>query len=88
MNGVSLKILMILCATFQSFPRSILLSKDGRQLIQWPIQEIEKLRTKKVSFRNKKLKGGSFLQVSGITASQVPKYFNSNSLLINAIIYI
>ncbi|XVF35327.1 hypothetical protein REPUB_Repub18cG0136000 [Reevesia pubescens] len=54
----------------QSFPRSILLSKDGKQLIQWPIQEIEKLRAKKVSFHNKKLKAGSFLQVSGITASQ------------------
>ncbi|XVF89078.1 hypothetical protein PTKIN_Ptkin19aG0101900 [Pterospermum kingtungense] len=55
----------------QSFPRTVLLSKDGKQLIQWPIQEIEKLRDNKVSFHNKKLKGGSVLQISGITASQV-----------------
>ncbi|OMO86557.1 Glycoside hydrolase, family 32 [Corchorus olitorius] len=57
-------------SSVQSIPRTILLSKDGKQLIQWPIKEIEKLRTKKVSFNNKKLKGGSVLQVSGITASQ------------------
>ncbi|KAK8509206.1 hypothetical protein V6N13_062262 [Hibiscus sabdariffa] len=54
----------------QSVPRSILLSKTGKQLVQWPVEEIEKLRTGNVSFENKKLEGGSVLEVSGITASQ------------------
>nr|KJB65543.1 hypothetical protein B456_010G099400 [Gossypium raimondii] len=54
----------------QSIPRTILLSKTGKQLIQWPLEEIEKQRIIKVSFENKELKGGSVLEVSGITASQ------------------
>uniref|UniRef100_A0A7N0VBM8 Uncharacterized protein n=2 Tax=Kalanchoe fedtschenkoi TaxID=63787 RepID=A0A7N0VBM8_KALFE len=54
----------------QSFPRSVLLSKNGKQLIQWPIEEIEKLRKKQVNIQGKKLEGGSLLEVSGVTASQ------------------
>ncbi|GLT25587.1 hypothetical protein SLA2020_007080 [Shorea laevis] len=54
----------------QAIPRSILLSKNEKQLIQWPIKEIEKLREKKVSIRGKELKGGSVLRVPDITASQ------------------
>ncbi|XVF89077.1 hypothetical protein PTKIN_Ptkin19aG0101800 [Pterospermum kingtungense] len=54
----------------QSIPRTILLSESGKQLIQWPVEEIETLRAKNVSFHNKELKGGSVLEVSGITASQ------------------
>ncbi|XWS72443.1 hypothetical protein CRYUN_Cryun02cG0040100 [Craigia yunnanensis] len=54
----------------QSIPRIILLSETGKQLIQWSVEEIEKLRAKNVSFQNKELKGGSVLEVSGITASQ------------------
>ncbi|XP_039051205.1 beta-fructofuranosidase, insoluble isoenzyme CWINV1-like isoform X1 [Hibiscus syriacus] len=54
----------------QSIPRSILLSRTGKQLIQWPVEEIEKQRTGNVSFENKELKGGSVFEVSGITASQ------------------
>ncbi|KAK6273865.1 hypothetical protein POUND7_010948 [Theobroma cacao] len=54
----------------QSIPRSILLSKTGKQLIQWPVEEIEELRAKNVSYQSKQLKGGSVLEVSGITASQ------------------
>ncbi|MBA0810543.1 hypothetical protein Gohar_002527 [Gossypium harknessii] len=66
----------------QSFPRSILLSKTGKQLIQWPVEEIEKQRTVNVSFKNKELKGGSVLEISGITASQadVEVSFNSSNL--------
>ena len=55
----------------QSFPRSIVLSSSGRQLVQWPIKEIEKLRRKNVSLEDKELKGGSIVEISGVTASQV-----------------
>jgi len=59
---------------FQSIPRSIVLSRTGQQLVQWPIKEIEKLRSNKVSFDSKELKGGSIFEVSGITASQVTNF--------------
>ncbi|CAK9317357.1 unnamed protein product [Citrullus colocynthis] len=54
----------------QSIPRSILLGESGRQLVQWPIKELEKLRTKQVSFDDVNLKSGSVLEVPGITAAQ------------------
>ncbi|KAL9400068.1 hypothetical protein Peur_009029 [Populus x canadensis] len=54
----------------QSIPRTVLLSINGKQLVQWPVKEIEKLRSKNVSFHDKKLKSGSVLEVPGITASQ------------------
>ncbi|WRX34134.1 Glycosyl hydrolase family 32 [Theobroma cacao] len=44
--------------------------KKGWSGLQWPIQEIEKLHANKVSIRNKKLKGESFLPVSGLKTSQ------------------
>ncbi|KAE9599813.1 putative glycosidase [Lupinus albus] len=58
-------------AGLQSIPRQVWLDKSGKQLMQWPIEEVEKLRDKQVSILGKKLIGGSTLQVSGITASQV-----------------
>lgn len=55
----------------QSLPRTILLDKTGRQLVQWPIREVEKLRVKEVKLHNKELKGGSVLEITNITAAQV-----------------
>ncbi|KAG6626296.1 hypothetical protein CIPAW_15G037800 [Carya illinoinensis] len=57
-------------AGIQAFPRSVLLSRTGQQLVQWPIKELEKLRANKVAFNDMELKGGSVFEVSGITASQ------------------
>ncbi|XP_010542426.1 PREDICTED: beta-fructofuranosidase, insoluble isoenzyme CWINV1-like [Tarenaya hassleriana] len=55
----------------QAIPRKIWLGGSGKQLIQWPIMEIEKLRAKQVKWRNKVLmEKGSILEVHGITASQ------------------
>ncbi|GLT75594.1 hypothetical protein SLA2020_473050 [Shorea laevis] len=54
----------------QAIPRKIWLDQSGKQLVQWPVQEIEKLRANQVTFPSKLLKGGSVLQVSGVTASQ------------------
>ncbi|KAF5797856.1 putative glycosidase [Helianthus annuus] len=58
-------------AGIQSIPRQVYLSDAGRQLVQWPIEETEKLREKHVTYSNKKLKGKSLFEVTGITASQV-----------------
>ncbi|XP_057727265.1 beta-fructofuranosidase, cell wall isozyme-like [Arachis stenosperma] len=53
-----------------TIPRSIWLHKSGKQLIQWPVQEIENLRVNPVNWPTRLLKGGELLQVNGITAVQ------------------
>nr|XP_043607074.1 fructan 6-exohydrolase-like [Erigeron canadensis] len=53
-----------------SFPRSLWLDQNQKQLVQWPIEEIEMLHENKVSFQNKKFEGGSLHEVQGITAFQ------------------
>jgi len=57
----------------QCIPRQVWLDESGKQLMQWPIEEIEKLRDKQISILGEKLVGGSIIEVSGITASQVSK---------------
>ncbi|GLU22421.1 hypothetical protein SLE2022_384990 [Rubroshorea leprosula] len=54
----------------QAVPRKIWLAQSGKQLVQWPVQEIEKLRAKQVTLVSKLLKGGSVLEISGVTAVQ------------------
>ncbi|KAE9586237.1 putative glycosidase [Lupinus albus] len=58
-------------AGLQSIPRQVWLDKSGKRLIQWPIEEVEKLRDKQITITGEKLTTGSTLEVSGITASQV-----------------
>ncbi|GMN36965.1 hypothetical protein TIFTF001_006435 [Ficus carica] len=57
-------------AGLQAIPRTLLLDKSGKQLIQWPVPEIEKLRQNKVNFANKPLNKGSVLKVPSVTATQ------------------
>ncbi|KAK2352580.1 beta-fructofuranosidase, cell wall isozyme [Trifolium repens] len=54
----------------QGIPRTLWLDKSGNQLIQWPIVEIEKLRTNHVSLHSKVLRRGTLLEISGVTAAQ------------------
>ncbi|XP_050384474.1 beta-fructofuranosidase, insoluble isoenzyme CWINV1 isoform X1 [Argentina anserina] len=54
----------------QAIPRTIVLDKSGKQLVQWPVVELEKLRTNEVKLPNNMLKGGSLHEVLGVTASQ------------------
>ncbi|KAI4329101.1 hypothetical protein L6164_021401 [Bauhinia variegata] len=53
-----------------AIPRKIWLHKSGKQLVQWPVTEIEKLRTNPVNWPKKVLKGGELLQVTGVAAAQ------------------
>ncbi|KAE9584688.1 hypothetical protein Lal_00021111 [Lupinus albus] len=53
-----------------TIPRAIWLHKSGKQLVQWPVVEIEKLRSNPVKWPTKVLKGGELLQVNGVTAAQ------------------
>ncbi|KFK38674.1 hypothetical protein AALP_AA3G145300 [Arabis alpina] len=54
----------------QSFPRKIWLDESGKELLQWPIEEIETLRGSQVNWHNRVLKAESSLQVHGVTATQ------------------
>jgi beta-fructofuranosidase len=54
----------------QAIPREIWLHKSGKQLVQWPIVEIEKLRFNRVDSPAMVLKSGSVHEVAGVTATQ------------------
>ncbi|XP_052183947.1 beta-fructofuranosidase, insoluble isoenzyme CWINV1-like isoform X2 [Diospyros lotus] len=54
----------------QGIPRQIWLDRSGKQLVQWPVEEIEKLRMNQVDLPGRLLKGGSMVEVSGVTAAQ------------------
>ncbi|GMH22050.1 hypothetical protein Nepgr_023893 [Nepenthes gracilis] len=51
-------------------PRTILLDEYGKQLVQWPIKEIEMLREKPIDLSGKLIKQGSSIEVPTITAAQ------------------
>ncbi|KAL2337948.1 hypothetical protein Fmac_012394 [Flemingia macrophylla] len=53
-----------------AIPRAIWLHKSGKQLVQWPVVEIEKLRANTVNLAPRVLKGGQLLQINGVTATQ------------------
>ncbi|CAL9762993.1 unnamed protein product [Musa acuminata subsp. burmannicoides] len=57
-------------AGIQMIPRTILLDSSGRQLVQWPIEEIESLRGKHVVVEHKRIPSGGFFEVTGIDSSQ------------------
>ncbi|KAE7999095.1 hypothetical protein FH972_003575 [Carpinus fangiana] len=53
-----------------AIPRSIWLDKSRKQLVQWPISELERLRENQVNLPNQVIKGGLALEVSGVTSAQ------------------
>ncbi|KAL6651857.1 hypothetical protein ACP70R_010782 [Stipagrostis hirtigluma subsp. patula] len=55
----------------QAFPRKVWLDKDGKQLRQWPIEEIETLRRKRVSLRpGTVMNAGAMNEIVGVAGSQ------------------
>jgi beta-fructofuranosidase len=55
----------------QAFPRKVWLDRDGKHLLQWPIEEIESLRRKRVTLRpGTWLKPGAMEEIAGVTALQ------------------
>jgi beta-fructofuranosidase len=50
------------------------LDSNRKQLVQWPIKELETLRGKKVQISNQQVKKGEHIEVKGITAAQVINY--------------
>lgn len=55
----------------QTFPRKMWLAKDGKQLLQWPIEEIETLRRKRAGLRRgTRLGAGAVQEIVGVASSQ------------------
>ncbi|KAJ9692080.1 hypothetical protein PVL29_011259 [Vitis rotundifolia] len=54
----------------QAIPRNVWLDKSRKQLVQWPVAEIEKLRSNPGHLSSRGLKEGSKVEVGGLTASQ------------------
>lgn len=63
-------------------PRTVLLDANKKQLVFWPIEEIESLRSSYVRMNNKDIEMGQRLEVKGITPAQadVEVTFNVGSL--------
>ena len=57
-------------AGVQTIPRAVWLDHSGRQLVQWPVKELEKLRGKRVGARNVVLRRGERYEIKGIETSQ------------------
>ncbi|KAL0347032.1 UNVERIFIED_CONTAM: Beta-fructofuranosidase, insoluble isoenzyme 1 [Sesamum calycinum] len=69
-------------AGIQLIPRTVVLDPSGKQLLQWPVEELETLRGEKVELSNRNLIKGEKVEIKGITAAQadVDVTFSFNSL--------
>ncbi|GAA0185826.1 hypothetical protein LIER_33114 [Lithospermum erythrorhizon] len=54
----------------QAIPRTLWLDSNGKQLLQWPIEELNTLRGSKVKLNGQTLNKGDHIEVNGITAAQ------------------
>uniref|UniRef100_A0ACD5ZB47 Uncharacterized protein n=1 Tax=Avena sativa TaxID=4498 RepID=A0ACD5ZB47_AVESA len=57
-------------AGIQAIPRKIWLDPSGKQLVQWPIEELEKLRGKPVNVGDKVVMPGQHFEVTGLHSYQ------------------
>ncbi|CAN6292410.1 unnamed protein product [Urochloa humidicola] len=56
-------------AGVQAVPRKVWLSSDGKQLVQWPVAEIESLRGAHANITDRLVGGGSHFEVTGIASA-------------------
>ncbi|KAJ1693236.1 hypothetical protein LUZ63_009934 [Rhynchospora breviuscula] len=54
----------------QTFPRALWLDNNGKQLLQWPIEEIESLRKQKIQLHDYELQSGTRYEFTGILGTQ------------------
>ncbi|KAG8079151.1 hypothetical protein GUJ93_ZPchr0007g3779 [Zizania palustris] len=57
-------------AGIHAIPRTVWLDSDGKQLLQWPVEEVELLRTNAVSHQGIELKKGDLFEISGTDTLQ------------------
>ncbi|RCV33553.1 hypothetical protein SETIT_7G091700v2 [Setaria italica] len=58
-------------AGIQAIPRTVWLDPSGKQLLQWPIEEVEALRGKSVTVKDRVIKPGQRVEVIGLQTAQV-----------------
>lgn len=54
----------------QTFPRALWLDADGRQLVQWPVEEIETLRKGRAALAGAVVGAGGLREIAGVDALQ------------------
>ncbi|PVH35985.1 hypothetical protein PAHAL_7G327700 [Panicum hallii] len=54
----------------QSFPRALWLDPAGRQLVQWPVEEIETLRRGRAAMLGAEVESGGLREIGGIASTQ------------------
>ncbi|XP_074285941.1 beta-fructofuranosidase, insoluble isoenzyme 1 [Silene latifolia] len=57
-------------AGVQAIPRTIWLDPSGKQLLEWPVEELNTLRGNKVELSKLHLETGKHVEIKGITAAQ------------------
>nr|CAB3486991.1 unnamed protein product [Digitaria exilis] len=57
-------------AGIQAIPRTVWLDPSGKQLLQWPIEEVEALRGKSVTLKDKVIKPGQHVELTGLQTAQ------------------
>jgi len=57
-------------AGVQTVPRKIWLASDGKQLLQWPIEEIEALRKTRVGLLGAEMNAGGMNEIIGVAGAQ------------------
>ncbi|RCV15058.1 hypothetical protein SETIT_3G028300v2 [Setaria italica] len=57
-------------AGIQAFPRALWLDTDGKQLVQWPVEEIETLRRRRVALLGAEVGSGGLHEIAGIETQQ------------------
>jgi len=69
-EGCSYLFTVFPCVVIQSFPRVVSLDTNGRQLVQWPVKELESLRRKQRQLHDIVLKTGGIVEVEGLRVSE------------------
>jgi len=54
----------------QTFPRALWLDADGKQLVQWPVEEIETLQRERVALLGAEIGSGGLREIAGVDALQ------------------
>ena len=62
--------MLSLSPTLQIFPRKVWLDNDGKQLRQWPIEEIKTLRSRKVGLLGMVVNSGGVNEIVGVAGTQ------------------
>ncbi|KAL9227694.1 hypothetical protein vseg_003351 [Gypsophila vaccaria] len=57
-------------AGIQAIPRTVWMDPSGKQLVQWPVEELYRLRGNKVQLTKLHLQTGKHVEIKGITAAQ------------------